>query len=259
MLLITKIKSYYRVRCVILILLTFSCISSYAQQAVAVDSTATVVSSNTLLKDKQSSVDFRVPEKNKIREYKNDSRFKYNEPERGLSLWDKIKFWFFNLLNDLLGSVSRTGIPGVIVIIVIVLLICLIILRIAGVDYRKILGKKEIDTPEIDIYTENVHQMNFESLIANALKNKDYRLAVRFLYLKNLKQLSDKEIIDWKANKTNYSYQYEISNSSLRSKFLETTLIFDYIWYGEFPVSENSFEEIQTHMNDLSKMLNNER
>lgn len=256
MLLIKKIKDYCKVRSVILMLLTFLCLFSYAQQLT--DSTTTIESS-TLHSNKQSPVNFRIPEKSKIREYKNDSRFKYNEPERGLSLWDKIKLWFFSLINDLLGAASRTGIPGVIVITVIVLLIYLIILRIAGVDYRKILGKKEIDTPEIDIYTENVHKMNFEYLITNAIKNKDYRLAVRFLYLKNLKQLSDKEIIDWNSNKTNYSYQYEISDSSLRSKFLETTLIFDYIWYGEFPVSENSFEEIQIHMNDLSKMLNNER
>lgn len=111
---------------------------------------------------------------------------------------------------------------------------------------------------QIDIYTENVHNMNFDELIANALKNKDYRLVVRFLYLKNLKLMSDKEIIDWSTNKTNYSYQYEIKNNSLRNKFLEATLIFDYVWYGEFALDESQFSEINRRMNEFNNMVKHE-
>jgi len=205
------------------------------------------------------AVDFRVPEKEKIKEFQNDNRFMYNEPERGVSLWDKIKYWFFDLINDIFNAVSKSGVPGVVLILVVVLIVCLIVLKFLGVDYRKILGKKELDTPEIDIYTENVHEMDFDTLISNAMKNKDYRLVVRFLYLKNLKLLSDKEIIEWKTNKTNYSYQHEISNTALRSKFLEATLIFDYIWYGEFSLDEPKFSDIYTRMNDFNRMITNER
>lgn len=205
------------------------------------------------------TIDFRVPSKEKIKEYQKDSRFKYDEPQRGVSFWDKIKYWFSGLLNDIFKAVSDSGVAGIVLILVIVFVICLIVLKFLGVDYRKILGKKEIDTPEIDIYTENVHEMDFDTLIANAMKNKDYRLVVRFLYLKNLKLLSDKEIIEWKTNKTNYSYQHEISNVNLRSKFLEATLIFDYIWYGEFPLDEPKFSDIYTRMNDFNNMIANER
>lgn len=241
-------------RSILLILLCLSYISVSAQ-------TDSITVAETVQQESQTQipVDFRVPDKNKIKEFKNDHRFNYNEPERGISLWDRIKFWFYDMFNDIVRAVSNTGIPGVVVILVIVLIVCLIILKVLGVDYRKVLGKKEIDTPEIDIYTENVHEMDFDTLISNALRNKDYRLVVRFMYLKNLKLLSDKEIIDWKANKTNYSYQYEISNSSLRSRFLDTTLIFDYIWYGEFPLDETKYSEINIRMNDFNKMITDER
>lgn len=242
-----------KIRSIYTILLIFVCLSVSAQT----DSVATTT--NKLHSETATPMDFRVPDKGKIREFKKDNRFIYSEPVRGISLWDRIKYWLFDKFNDLVTAISKTGFPGVIVIIVIVLAICLIILRIIGVDYRKILGKKDINTPEIDIYTENVHDMNFDTLIANALKNKDYRLVVRFLYLKNLKLLSDKDFIDWKANKTNYSYQYEISDFSLRKKFLEVTLIFDYIWYGEFPLDEDKYQDINTRMNDFNKMIGNER
>lgn len=205
------------------------------------------------------TVDFRVPEREKIKDYQKDNRFNYNEPERGISFWDKVKYWFSDLINDIFSTVSKSGVPGVVLILVIVLILCLIVLKFLGVDYRKVLGKKQMDTPEINIYTENVHEMDFDTLISNAMKNKDYRLVVRFLYLKNLKILSDKEIIEWKTNKTNYSYQHEISNAALRSKFLESTLIFDYIWYGEFPLDEPKFSAIYTQMNDFNKMITDER
>lgn len=241
------------VRGICLILLTFLCLHNFAQT----DSTA--VTTNKLQSETSVPVDFRVPEKGKIKEFREDSRFVYNEPIRGFSLWDRIKYSATQKINEILTKISLTGVPGVIVIILIALLLCLITLKILGVDYRKVLGKKEIDTPEIDIYTENVHEMDFDTLITNALKNKDYRLVVRFLYLKNLKLLSDKELIDWKANKTNYSYQYELSDFSLRTKFLEVTLIFDYIWYGEFPLDEEKYRDISLRMNDFNKMVSNER
>ncbi|SBV93347.1 hypothetical protein [uncultured Dysgonomonas sp.] len=207
----------------------------------------------------QESVDFRIPDEAKIKEYQNDNRFQYKRVEKVPSWWDKVKNWFFNLFADIFSAVARSGFPGVIVLIALIVIICLIVLKFAGVDFRTVFGKKKMDTPEIDIYTENVHNMDFDSLIANALKNKDYRLVIRFLYLKNLKLLTDKEFIEWKPNKTNYSYQYEIENQAVRSQFMETTLIFDYIWYGEFIPDETNFPIIYNRMESFSKTIANER
>lgn len=204
-------------------------------------------------------IDFRVPDESKIKEYQDDGRFNYDRTERGASWWDKAKYEIFRFINRLFSGVADSGIMGIVLIVVLVLLLCLIILKVLGVDYRSLLGKKKLDTAEIDIYTENVHEMDFDSLISTALKNKDYRLVVRFLYLKSLKLLSDKEIIEWKPTKTNYSYQYEILDASLREKFLESTLIFDYIWYGEFALDETKFSDIYNRMDNFNKTIANER
>lgn len=211
---------------------------------------------------KSQSVDIRIPDKDKIEEYKKDSRFDYAKNKHQgaeISFWDRLWYDISQFIGNLLGSVADSGALSFVVISICILVVCLLLMRLLGIDYRTVLGKKKIDTPEIDIYTENVHDMNFDVLIANALQNKDYRLAIRFIYLKNLKLLSDKEIITWNANKTNYSYQYEISNNNLRTKFLETTLIFDYVWYGEFPVEETRFSDMSSRLNDFSNMIANER
>ncbi len=207
-------------------------------------------------------VDVRIPAKDKIEEFKKDSRFDYaknNQQGAQISWWDRLWYNISEFIGNLLGSVADSGALSFVVITICILMVCFLLLKLLGVDYRTVLGKKKIDTPEIDIYTENVHDMNFDALISNALQNRDYRLAIRFLYLKNLKSLSDKEIITWNANKTNYSYQYEIRNNNLRNKFLETTLIFDYVWYGEFPVEEIRFSDISSRLNDFSNMIANER
>jgi len=206
-------------------------------------------------------VDFRVPSEDKIEKYKNDARFKYYREKIEDPSWlQKLKYWFANLLDKFYNVVGKTmGIPKYIVIGVIVLLLILLILKLAGINYKALLGKKKIDTAEIDIYTENVNEMDFDTLIRNALKNQDYRLATRFLYLKNLKLLSDKEIIKWDINKTNISYLYEINNEKLRNMFLDTSLIFDYVWYGEFSVDQNQYSEISNRMDDFAKTVANER
>ncbi|MDR1089752.1 MAG: hypothetical protein LBL79_01640 [Prevotella sp.] len=207
-------------------------------------------------------VDIRVPDKDKIEEYKKDSRFDYvrnKQQPAEMSLWDRLWYGISEFIDSVFSAVASSGALSFVVIMICILLVCLLLMKLMGVDYRTVLGKKKIDTPEINIYTENVHEMNFDALISNALQNKDYRLAIRFIYLKNLKLLSDKEIITWNANKTNYSYQYEINNHNLRTKFLETTLIFDYVWYGEFPVEEAGFSGLSSHLNDFSNMIANER
>lgn len=217
---------------------------------------STIVESHQVVHEQ---VNVRVPDKSKIEKYQKDSRFQYKREERSLSWWDRLIMSINEFINRLLGTAAKSGMLSVVVVIIIVVVICLIVLRLIGVDYKTLLGKKELDTPDIDIYTENVHEMNFDVLIANALKNKDFRLVVRLLYLKNLKLMSDRDIIEWSNHKTNYSYQYEIQNNSLRTKFLETTLIFDYVWYGEFQLDEPMFSDINQRMTEFNKMISHER
>jgi len=223
--------------------------------------TDSVVVADVVAVENKENVDFRVPSKDKIEKYREDDRFKYyRERSNNPGLLDRIIRWLWDLLPDMSGPASAVfGAFKYVVLGIIVLLIVLLVLKLAGVNYKVLLGKKKVDTAEIDIYTENVNEMNFETLIRNALQNKNYRLATRFLYLKNLKLLSDKEIIKWDITKTNISYIYEINDQTLRTKFLDTSLIFDYVWYGEFDIDSVQYAEIDNRMNDFAKAITNER
>lgn len=83
-----------------------------------------------------------------------------------------------------------------------------------------------------------------DAMIRNAIKNRNYRLAVRYLYLQTLTRLSEKKFIRVNNNKTNYEYVKELRNQKFAEEFASLTLKYEYVWYGEYPVDEKLFEQI---------------
>jgi hypothetical protein len=84
-----------------------------------------------------------------------------------------------------------------------------------------------------------------ESLLRKAIKNGNYRLAVRYLYLQSLQRLSERKYIEINSNKTNYEYVTEIRKHKFANEFASLTLQYEYVWYGEYPVDERLFQQIQ--------------
>lgn len=102
-------------------------------------------------------------------------------------------------------------------------------------DKAKVVKEQEIPIEE------DITKMEFEDLLQQAVDAGRYRAAVRLLYLRTLRQLSDRGLIAWKQDKTNHDYIRELGDRTLRPGFSDVTLIFEYIWYGEFPVNKDDF------------------
>ena len=83
-----------------------------------------------------------------------------------------------------------------------------------------------------------------DAMLRNAIKNGNYRLAIRYLYLQTLIRLSEKRFIQVNSNKTNYEYVREVRNQKFAGDFASLTLKYEYVWYGEYPVDERLFEQI---------------
>ena len=102
---------------------------------------------------------------------------------------------------------------------------------------------------------ENIHEIDFSEQIAIALQNKNYRLVVRLLYLQTLKQLSDKNLIDWQPEKTNQTYVSELKQQPYHQQFVSLTNQFEYIWYGEFYIDENTFQPIYQSFQEFNTQM----
>lgn len=98
---------------------------------------------------------------------------------------------------------------------------------------------------------ENIHEINFPESIANFEQQKDYRSAIRYQFLLILKKMSAQKYITWNPEKTNKDYLNEIKNPNLKEKFKKLIYIFDYVWYGEFSIDEEKYQEFKKKFSDF--------
>ena len=154
--------------------------------------------------------------------------------ESQFSLWAVLKYGFFGFI------------------------ILFIIRKLFGTDLKTLFYKNsEVATLEYETITENIHELNYNTEIQEAIQKGNYRKAVRLYYLKSLKALADKEIIKWQIDKTNGDYRREVSQSNYARSFGEITKLFDYIWYGEFPIDKSLFDNTEEKFQKFIKTIGN--
>jgi hypothetical protein len=71
------------------------------------------------------------------------------------------------------------------------------------------------------------------------------------LYLKSLKELNKKNLIHWSIQKTNSDYLNELRSGPLKKSFKDTTLIFEYIWYGDFHIDEPLLQKVKVSFDNF--------
>lgn len=136
----------------------------------------------------------------------------------------------------------------VLLILGVVAVILLLLRYFVGVQGVQRATNKSFD-PNATIDTETIadrlHDFDLPTLIQQAIDQKEYTIATRLYYLLAIKTLSEKELIQWKKDKTNRNYINELVETSLKNKFRAVTNIFERVWYGEAALNEMSFRTIQ--------------
>jgi len=198
-----------------------------------------------------------------LNKYKNNSDFDYSDADTktGLNWWQRFWNWFWELIAKLFGNSQPTAAPSFpflkyIIEAAAVVLLIFIIIKLAGLNISNIFNREaaEIQVPYSESL-ENIHQITFDEEIEKALNQRNYRLAIRLLYLSTLKQLNDAHLIQWQLEKTNSAYLNELSDAAQRQSFGVLTRQFEYVWYGDFPVDGQSFQNINTLFHDFKMML----
>lgn len=197
---------------------------------------------------------------NSINEYRNQADFQYQETVPQESWWDRFWRWFWSLFKPVKTSkrgvsLFMTGLKYLFIISGIAA-IAFIILRVMGVDMATLFRRKPkvAEMPYSEVF-ENIHEINFDTELENVLAQHNYRLAIRLLYLKSLKQLNDAGLINWQLNKTNSAYIAELQNAERRQEFSQLTRQFEYAWYGEFAIDAQVYQNINTLFVNFKKHM----
>lgn len=190
-----------------------------------------------------SIIAVRKPGVEKQNELLNNKDYQYERKSPvGKNPWERFKEWLANQLEKLFsskgGEISLKILKYVLIIVAIVTIVFILLKNnIRSLFYGKS-AKTTIDFSELE---EDIHTIDFNELISKAIQEKDYRRAVRLHFLKLLKELTDKNLIAWKIDKTNKDYYIELSNTSYSKQFKELTFLYEYIWYGSFELNEEDY------------------
>lgn len=94
-----------------------------------------------------------------------------------------------------------------------------------------------------------------DAKIQEAIDQKNFQAAVRYLFLKTLYMLDDKNCIQLHPEATNNQYLNQMSNHKQNEDFRFLTRAYEYIWYGKFQINEQQFSLVHTNFRNFHATL----
>ncbi len=219
------------------------------------------VDSLQLKEDTGQAIDLRSFDEELNQKYQGDD-FNYDINDGAAqNLIERFLSWFFQTLRDNFGiDISPAAIQILEYIIYILmggLVIYLLVRFLIGENVSSIFKKSHTGIVDINLTEDHIEQIDLDELLSKAITKKDFRLAIRYQYLKTLKTLSQNSIIDWHYEKTNRDYLSEISAPGIQKLFKEVSYLYDYIWYGEQYINEETYGIAETRFQVLEKQIPN--
>lgn len=193
-----------------------------------------------------------------INKYRQDKDFNYNGKATGEpSFWERFWQWLWSKIGSLFNGVPYAGtILQYSLLALAIALLIYIVIKALGIDAGQLFRGEstKLDIPYNESL-ENIHEINFDNEIEKAIATHNYRLAVRLLYLRSLKQLSDNKLIHWQIDKTNANYIFELTDPLMKDTFGLLTRQFEYIWYGNFAIDKYAFANISLLFQNFKNQL----
>ena len=116
--------------------------------------------------------------------------------------------------------------------------------------------RKQINpAAEDEQVSEDIFSINYQREIEKAITGENYRLAIRLMFLKLLKSLSDNNIIQYRQERTNVEYLSQLFSTAYYQDFFRLTRNYEYAWYGKFDVSREAFRIIKVDFENFERQI----
>lgn len=212
---------------------------------------------NTIVKANDSDLKYDSSEivtkeipKQIIGDFKEKRDFRYDRSEPIANSWFTIFMYKIRrFLSDRIGTIKF---PKAIVYFLFVILLIFLILKISRTKFNSIFSRnsniKQVNFIELE---ETLPDDNIDELINKEASRQNYRSAIRLLFLKLLKELNNRGFIKWTNEKTNKDYYEELQNQLLHRSFYQLSIVYSYVWYGEFVIDKQKFDLICNQFNSF--------
>ncbi len=95
---------------------------------------------------------------------------------------------------------------------------------------------------------------DYDALIRQSYKLEDYRMAVRYLFLKTLRLLADKQLLQHSTDKTNFQYVQEMVPEK-KNDFANLVLNYEYIWYGNLKIVPDQYTQVEKKFTSFNSKI----
>lgn len=231
---------------IILLFLSLSCVGLSAQE-----------NSSTSEPAVQEAREFN---ESRIQELKESGDFDYVERrDEPPSLLQRIMGFIGDLIGGIFRAATSTPLGKLFLYIALFILVLVAIIKIFSINIKDVFyGSADKGKTDFEFLEENLHELDLDKLLVEALAKEDFRLAIRLEYLKALRALSEAQIIDWEQGKTNYEYLYQLETESLKQPFKDLCYYFDYAWYGDFEIEKPIYDKAKAKADSLTQQATRE-
>ncbi|MDR7129333.1 hypothetical protein J2X69_001670 [Algoriphagus sp. 4150] len=193
--------------------------------------------------------------------YLSQAEYDYEEIRQEKNWLHRVKLWFTNAWNRFLeriwGGSALSGFwqvffqlaPYLLLLMLMSLLVWLAMKYSSGASQDGKTALSSLSADEALLKSDNLKELEEE-----ALRNQDFRLALRYRYLSVLQHLIRRKLIVWKSSKTNFDYQKELEETPFLAPFTEVTRIYNFVWYGHFDLDATTYGELEGAFSNLDQL-----
>lgn len=205
-----------------------------------------------------SRVDVRMPDQVLLEQFRQEADYLHTQDfTYSKTLWGYIKYFFARLVGKLFDFHASSDWGKAVLYAALIAVAVFTAIKMFGIDTSGIFFREPPSSIDLSdtVLEENIHRDKLEAALEKALSERQYRLAARITYLTVLKRLADAGHIQWKPDRTNRSYLREIEGTPLCEPFSRLTRLYEYVWYGDFDITEEHYRQIETDFNELNRHL----
>ena len=204
-------------------------------------------------------------EEDKIQDFKKDPEFDYTEKLKEENWWTRFKRYVFlqwmKIMHWLFGDLQASPFLAFIIKSLPYLLVAffigfLVFLFTKLNPASSLLGAPKKGHLKQDEEENIIRYQDIKSLIAQAVANREYNMAVRYHFLYILQQLSENGFIEYDRSKTDEDYLFEIQKENLKPIFRKLSRIYDFVWYGQFDTGEEVYYKISKEFTQMEFLIN---
>jgi hypothetical protein len=200
-------------------------------------------------------VTFRTVPDSIVENLKRDKEFEYaNDPD----FWNEERA---RVNNELLGDRNPTWLDKLFSQIwfrrtLLALMVCLLVFAVVKIALsNRLMMRRAPKKFNMADDAEALHKDDIDKQVQQAEQEGNFRLAVRYQYMKILQQMDARGMIQLDAKSTNWDYVNRMNNHPLKKQFLLLTRAYEYVWYGEFPLNGEQYQYIKTEFGQYNNSL----